>query len=129
MKSLLSILAIGVALVWAGATLAHEGHEHSVEKVMGTVVQVHTADVSHIEVKTSKGETVVLTADATTKYFKGKTLVGLSDVKTGFRVVAIVTKDGHVNKVSEIQIGAMNALAHDKDGGAAHNHDAKPHDH
>ena len=107
MKRLAAILAIGGALMWAAATLAHEGHQRAVTKVMGTVVQVHTADVSHIEVKTAHGETVTLTADATTKYLNGKTPAALSDVRAGMRVVAMITTDGRVTKVSEMQLGAM----------------------
>jgi len=108
------ILGIGVALLGAGVAMAHEGHQHAAHKVMGTVVKVHTAEVSHIEVKTSHGETVILTADATTRYLKGKTPAALSDVKAGMRVIATVTKDGQVTTVSEVQIGAMDAsTAHD----------------
>ena len=107
-----AILGLGIALAWGGATLAHEGHQHPADKVMGTVVQVHTAAVSHIEVKTPQGETVVLTADANTKYLKGKTAAALADIKAGTHIVATVTKDGQVNKVSEIQIGVSESAAH-----------------
>lgn len=127
MNRVASILGIGVALAWGGAILAHEGHEHHADKVMGTVVQVHSADVSHIEVKTSHGDTVVLTADSTTKYVKGKAAVALSDVKPGMRVVATVTKDGQVTKVSELQIGTTDASAHDEKSADHHDHDATPH--
>ena len=114
MNRTVSILWVGVALLGAGAAIAHEGHQHAADKVMGTVVQVHTAEVSHIEVKTSHGETVMLTAGATTKYLKGKTPAALSDVRAGMRVIATVTKDGQLTKVSEIQLGAMDAsAAHD----------------
>ena len=109
MKGIAAILGIGVALVWCGAALAHEGHHHPADKVMGTVVQVHIAKVSHIEVKTSHGETVILTADAATKYLMGQTPATLTDIKAGIRIVATVTKDGQVTKASEIQIGARDA--------------------
>ena len=114
MNRLASVLGIGIALAWGGAVIAHEGHEHHADKVMGTVFQVHSADVSHIEVKTSNGDTVVLTADSTTKYMKGKTAAALSDIKPGMHVVATVAKDGEVTKVSEIQIGTPAAPAHDE---------------
>ncbi len=111
MKRLTLVLGVGVALVWGGVVLAHEGHEHAEGKVKGTVVQVHMAEVSHIEVKTTHGETVVLTADSATKYVKGDTLAALSDVKVGMRIIATVTEDGQIKKASEVQLGSMDAAA------------------
>ncbi len=113
MKRTVSILVVGLAVVCAAAVMAHEGHEHAADKVMGTVVQVHTAaDVTHIELKTSGGETITLTADAATKYVKGKTPAALADLKAGIRIVATVTKEGQVNKVAEIQIGGSDPAPH-----------------
>ena len=116
MKSgaLVSVPAFGIATL--GGIQAHDGHKHPEEKVIGTVVQVHQADgVTHIEVKTPKGDTVVLTAGDTTKYLKGKTATTLAEIKPGSRIVAKVTKDGEVTKASEITLGSM-------DSGAAHPH-------
>ena len=121
MSRWVSILGIGVALVWGGAALAHEGHQHEADKVKGTVVQVHTAALSHIELKTTHGETVILTTDSTTTYIKGKTPAVLSDVKVGMRIVATVTVEGEVTKASEVQLGGM-------DSAGAHD-DATPRDH
>lgn len=129
MKRFVAILGLAATVTWGSAALAHEGEKHPVEKVMGVVVQVHSADVSHIEVKTSHGDVLVLTADSATKYVKGKANATLSDIKAGMRVVAIVTKDGQVTKVSEIQLGAMEATTHDEHAGVPHDHDASPQDH
>jgi Cu/Ag efflux protein CusF len=108
-KATASILAVGVALVCAGAAMAHEGHQHATHKVMGTVVLVRIADVNRIEVRTTHGDTITLTVDSATKYLKGKRSAALGDVKTGMRVIATVTTDGQVTTVSEIQLGAVDA--------------------
>lgn len=97
----LSFLA---ALALPGRLLAHEGHEH---KVMGTVVQVHAdaSKVSHVEVKTTDGKTIVLTCDDKTKFLKGKAAVSLKDVQVGSRVVATVTEDGKTMRAAEVLVG------------------------
>lgn len=110
------ILSFLAALALPGRLLAHEGHEH---KVMGTVVQVHTDKVSHVEVKTTDGQTVVLTCDEQTKFLKGKSAASLKDVNAGSRIVATVMTEGKVTKASEIVIGE----------GAAPAPPSKPHDH
>ena len=103
------ILVVLAALALPGALLAHEGHEH---KVMGTVVQVHTDKVSHVEVKTTDGKTVILTCDDQTRFLKGKSAASLEDVKEGSRIVATVTTEGKTTKASEIQIGEGGGTAH-----------------
>ena len=90
------------ALALPGRLFAHEGHEH---KVMGTVIQVHTDKVSHIEVKTTDGKTVVLTCDEQTKFLKGKAAASLKDVQVGSRLVATVTEAGKTMKASEVVLG------------------------
>jgi hypothetical protein len=109
--SLLAVLALPVGL------FAHEGHQHT---VMGTVVQVHAAEVAHVELKTTDGQTVVLTCDGQTKFLKGKAVASLKDVTAGARIVAKVTTEGKTTKAAEIQIGA---------GGAAASPAPSPHHH
>lgn len=123
MKSVVAVSALALGIATCGAIQAHEGHKHANDKVVGTIVRVHHADtVSHIEVKTTKGDTVVLTADQTTKYLTGKASAMLADVKPGLRVIAKVTKEGEVTKASEIVLGAMDPEhAHKK----PHPHDHK----
>ena len=104
MRRFAVILSFLAALALPGRLLAHGGHEH---KVMGTVVQVH-ADVdkvSHVEVKTKEGKTVVLTCDEKTKFLKGKAVASLKDVQVGSRVVATVTEDGKMTRASEVLVG------------------------
>jgi hypothetical protein len=128
--TLAAVLGVALAFGCSAVAVAHEGHKHPETKVMGTVTQIHKMDVTHIEVKTTAGETIVLTADANTKILKGKTVASLADLKAGLRVVAMVTKDGQVNKVSELQIGSADptaAQAQHKDG--QHEHDEAPHNH
>ena len=122
MKKLLTIATLATALSWGGMVLAHEGHKHSDDKVMGTVVQVHsTPPITHIEIKTAKGEEVVVTADQATKFMKDGKNAALADVRAGMRVVAKVTHDGQVMKASEVSLGAVDP--------GAHQPDAKPHNH
>ncbi len=102
------ILSFLASLTLPGRLLAHEGHEH---KVMGTVVQVHSDKVSHVEVKTTDGKTVVLTCDDQTKFLKGKAAASLKDVKVGSRVVATITEEGKMMKASEILVGEDTAPA------------------
>lgn len=117
-----SVLALGLA-TWGGIQ-AHEGHKHRTEKVVGTVVQVHHADaVTHIEVKTTKGDAVVLTADETTKYLKGQAATTLAEVKPGLRIVATVVEDGDVTKASEIAVGSVDPEA------GHHGHEDTEHKH
>jgi hypothetical protein len=104
MRRFAVILSFLAVLALPQRLLAHEGHEH---KVMGTVVKVH-ADidkVSHVEVKTTDGKTVVLTCDEKTKVLKGKAAVSLKDVQAGSRVVATVIEDGKTMRASEVLVG------------------------
>lgn len=110
------ILSFVAALALPGRLLAHEGHEH---KIMGTVTQVHADKVSHVEIKTTDGKTVVITCDDQTKFLKGKTPATLKEVQVGSRVVATVTEEGQVKKASQIVVG---------EGGAA-DPAAKPNPH
>lgn len=96
------ILTFVAALASPAALLAHEGHEH---KVMGTVSQVHIEAVTHVEVQTTDGKTVVLTCDAQTKFLKGKAAATLKDVQVGSRIVATVTEEGKMTRASEVTIG------------------------
>ena len=126
MRTPLGIFTLASALTMSGIVVAHEGHEHIDERVMGTVVQVHSAaPITHIEVKTSKGEDVVLTADQATKFIRDGKAAALADIKTGMRIVAKVTHDGQVTKASEISLGVVDPAADH----AAQHEDATPHKH
>ncbi len=116
--ALASALAFGFA---AWGVQAHEGHKHSEDTVAGTVVQVHeAATAAHIEVRTAKDETVVLTVDGATKYLKGKLAATLAEVNPGLRIVAKVTKDGAVMRASQINVGAMDPEAAQQDDQPRH---------
>lgn len=131
MKGIAAVLALAFGIATFAGIQAHEGHKHPDEKVIGTIVQVHQADaVSHIEVKTANGRTVVLTADATTRYLRGKTPTTLAEIKPGLRIVAKVTKDGEVTRTSEIALGVVDpgAEQHHGDEGKEHPHET-PHQH
>lgn len=94
------ILSLMAAAALPG--LAHEGHAH---KVMGTVTQIHVEAVTHVEVQTTEGKTVVLTCDDKTKFLKGKAAATLKDVQVGSRIVASVSEEGKMTRASEITIG------------------------
>ena len=100
MRRTAGILSFMATLALPG--LAHEGHAH---KVMGTVIQVHAEAVSHVELKTTDGKTVVLTCDEQTKYLKGKAAAALKDVQVGSRIVATVAEEGKTTRATEITIG------------------------
>lgn len=113
MRKAAVILSFLATLALSGRAMAHEGHAH---KVMGTVVQVHTAEkVTHVEVKTTDGKTVVLTVDDQTKFLKGKAAATLKDVTVDARVVAKVTMEGQTTKASEIVIAEGPAKPHAQD--------------
>lgn len=108
------ILSFFAVVALGGRLLAHEGHAH---KVMGTVTKIDADKSKQIEVKTTDGQTTMITVDDKTKYLKGRTPASLKDVQVGAKIVATVTKEGSVNKASEVMLG---------EGG----HDAaKPHQH
>jgi hypothetical protein len=106
-----------IALVAAGPVSAHEGHQH---KVMGTVVQVHVDKVSHVEVKTTEGKTVILSCDDKTRFVKGKTPAALGDLVAGMRVVATTVEENKTIRAVEVQLGAMDPAA--KPAPAGHHH-------
>jgi hypothetical protein len=103
-----TMLVLLVAVLAAAPMRAHEGHVH---KVMGVVAVRHD---SHLEVKATNGKTATLTLNEKTKVFRGKTVLKLSDIRTGDRVVVTATetkgKDGKTSLIaSRIQLGTVSA--------------------
>lgn len=77
LASVLAVLGVGVAA-------AHEGHDH---KIMGTVSAVHAP---HLTVKTTEGKTETIEVKTETRILRGKTAIGIRDLKIGDRVVVNV---------------------------------------
>jgi hypothetical protein len=117
MRKAVTVLSWIVLVAAAGTVQAHEGHQH---KVMGTVVQVHVDQVSHVEVKTPEGKTVILSCDDKTQFIKGKGAAKLQDVVAGMRVVATTVEEGKTIRAIEVQLGEMDAAA--KPAPAVHKH-------
>ncbi|MCL4822324.1 MAG: hypothetical protein KJ067_24615 [Vicinamibacteria bacterium] len=117
MRKAVTVLSWIVLVAAAGTVQAHEGHQH---KVMGTVVQVHADEVSHVEVKTVEGKTVILACDDKTRFVKGKAAAKLQDVVAGMRVVATTVEQGKSIRAVEVQLGEMDAAAKPKAAGHQH---------
>ena len=99
----LSVVAV-MALAVAGSAAAHEGHSHAkTHKMMGTVKAVH-ADMSHVEITTSKGTTSGFYVDANTKYLRGTTKLTLGDLKPGTRVVVDARMEGEKMIAAQVKV-------------------------
>jgi hypothetical protein len=98
------LIAVLMALTFAAATYAHEGHDH---KIMGTVAMIHEM---RLEVKKTDGKTATIVLSEATKILKGKESLSPSDIKTGDRVVVTASqskdKDGKpVLMAKEVRVG------------------------
>jgi hypothetical protein len=79
------LFVLMLSLLLATAALAHGGMEH----VIGTVSAVSDHSIT---VKTTAGDTKEIGVNTATKFMRGQTAVGLSDVHVGDRVVIHATK-------------------------------------
>jgi uncharacterized protein DUF5666 len=75
--------------------------------VLGTVTAVSEVSIS---VKTTTGETKVVTIDAETKFLKGDSAAALGDIHVGDRVV--IHAHSHEGKLhaAEVKLGATHAV-------------------
>ena len=103
MKQRLIALAFAAALALPTAVLAHEGHG---VKKMGTITM---AAPDHLMMKTADGKEVIIAVNAKTKVVKGKTIMKLSDLTAGTRIVATVATAKAPFTASEIAVGAASA--------------------
>ena len=87
-----------------GAAVAHDGHSHGAQKLMGTVKAVH-AEMNHVEITGKDGKTEAFTVNAGTKYLKGDTVLALADLKPGTRVVVETKMDGETVVATVVRIG------------------------
>jgi nitrate reductase NapAB chaperone NapD len=100
-----------VALVVAGALIvpavarAHEGHVH---KVMGTIT---TVEGNTVNVKTTAGKIVMVMLDAKTSITRGKTKLGVADVKVGDRVAAQGLEEKQMIMATSMKLGAAPVTA------------------
>jgi hypothetical protein len=83
------VTALVVALAFATAALAHEGHLH---KVLGTVTM---AASDHVMLKDKANKDVTVQLDSGTKIVRDKKPAKIEDIKVGVRVVisAVTVKD------------------------------------
>jgi len=102
-----NLMALAVVLAVPALAVAHDGHDHSAHKMMGTVIAVH-ADMKHVEMKEGKtGKTTGFYVTDATKILKGSTSLKLADLKIGTRVlVTATTKDGKAT-ATEVRVGAI----------------------
>ena len=92
-----------MALALTTGAAAHEGHSHAkTERLMGTVKAVH-ADMSHVELTTTKGAEGFY-VDAKTTYLRGSVRLALADLKPGTRVVVKTRKDGDKRIAVEVRL-------------------------
>lgn len=104
-----TLLTLAVLLTIPSLSLAHPGHTH---KVMGVVSTIHE---NHLEVKDTKGKASTFTLDSKTRIRRGKTILQMSDIKVGDRVIVVTveTKDAKTGdatvSVTEVQVGTATA--------------------
>ena len=103
MRKPLSVLTALTLAFSAGVALAHDGHAHGKEAILGTVAQVHG---DHLEVADPDGKTVSVTLTSATTYLRGDSEAKKADLKPGVRV-AVETADGKSGLEARIiRIGA-----------------------
>jgi hypothetical protein len=101
----MAIILMTALFAAATSLAAHEGHTH---KTMGTTTMVSERQLA---VKDEKGQTITFTLDGNTKISRGRTLLLLSDIKVGERVVVtyqdVKNKAGKVTRtVTSVLVGA-----------------------
>jgi len=101
----MAITFIAAFFVAATSLAGHEGHTH---KMMGTTTMVSARQLA---VKDEKGQTITFTLDGNTKISRGRSVLNVTDIKVGERVVVtyqdVKTKAGRVNRtVKSVQVGA-----------------------
>lgn len=96
MRKLLGTLSIVILLALPAVALAHGKHPH----VRGTIASV---DATHMEVKTTDGQTKSVALRPDTKYFNGKAAGAASDASVGSKVVIDM---GHDGKADEVHVTA-----------------------
>lgn len=94
----------------AGAVplLAHDGHDHGVHKMSGTVKAVH-ADLNHVELDDKAGQAQAFYVDANTKYLRGSKAATLAELKPGTRVVVNAKTVGDRMVAVEVKVGGKPA--------------------
>jgi hypothetical protein len=102
MRKIATILILAFTLLTSGLALAHDGHKHGPEHLMGTVTAV-SAD--QIEIKTKEGKAVTVPLTKETKYFKGDQQAAQADVKAGARVIVHL---GDKGAAKEVRLGTGN---------------------
>lgn len=81
--------------------LAHEGHDH---KLLGTITEVAAG---RLVVRATKDDTVsTIALVATTKITRGKTKLGVGDLKVGDRVVVNIGSGKAPLTAKAVQVGA-----------------------
>lgn len=75
-----TVVAFSMLGLLAASLLAHEGHNH----LMGTITAL---DGNHVTVKTTKGKTVQVMVNDSTKYHRDSGTASIADLKVGARVV------------------------------------------
>jgi hypothetical protein len=99
-KTSVVALALAGLLVVPAVARAHEGHAH---KVMGTIMSVQGNTVN---VKTAAGKSVMVMLDAKTSITRGKTTLGVADLKVGDRVAAQGPEEKEMIMATSVKLGA-----------------------
>jgi hypothetical protein len=95
------VTALAFAAAPLTSALAHEGHDH---KLLGTITEV-TAD--RIVVRATKdGAVSTIALAAATKITRGKTKLGVADLKVGDRVVVNIGSGKAPLTAKAVQVGA-----------------------
>lgn len=100
MRKITVILTLAFTLLTGGLALAHEGHNHGPDQLMGTVIAV-SAD--QLEIKTKEGKAVTVPLTKETKYFKGDQQAAQADVQKGVRVIVHL---GDKGAAKEVRLGS-----------------------
>ena len=118
MRRIAMLSMFAAAVGFAGAAVAHEGHDHKMHKMMGTVKAVH-ADMNHVEITLKDGKTDGFYVDAGTKYLKGTTNLSLADLTPGTRVVVDTKMEGEKMVATVVRVGGAASSAA---GASSHKH-------
>jgi hypothetical protein len=99
----LRLIVIATCLFMSTPNFSHGAEQH----VLGTITAI---DATHVEVKTSKGQSVNVRVNKKTQYKDQRNLKVANVPEVGDRVVIKATKDGKVLVATEVYFSAAKGV-------------------
>ncbi len=109
LKALLMLFAL--VLLVAPVAWAHPGEDG--HRIMGEVTTVHPP---HLEIATTDGKAVTIEVPEKAMVMRGKTMLALTDLKPGDRVVVTVESEDKEPMVAKMVMVGASAPAKKKEG-------------